>query len=207
MALTAQMTNVAARWLANPSPPVSRARTFDHTGQRAGPLNEFEFEWPSDIILVDGRNGYQIRVTQAAISGMRAWMRRSERVNGRRVETGGILFGHTDEFLKIIWIDEISGPPPDSVQSSTAFVCGTAGVSEMNAEKIKRTRKSVAFVGMWHTHPGGIPLPSDTDHSAMANLLTSEEFQAKRFLMVIIGADSSRPLISGTVFERADYQQ
>jgi integrative and conjugative element protein (TIGR02256 family) len=138
---------------------------------------------------------------------MRSWMRRSERVNGRRVETGGILFGHTDEFLKIIWVDEISGPPPDSIQSATAFVCGTAGVSEMNAEKIKRTRKSVAFVGMWHTHPGEMPLPSETDYSAMAKLLTGDEFQAKRFLMMIIGADSSRPLLSGTVFERADYQQ
>ncbi|MDH6257502.1 ThiF family adenylyltransferase [Bradyrhizobium sp. BR13661] len=207
MALTALMTNVASRWLANPSHVAARARSFDLTGQRTGALNEFEFEWPMDIVLVDGRNGYQIRVTQAALAGMRAWMRRSERVNGRRVETGGILFGHADEFLKILWVDEISGPPPDSLQSPTAFVCGTAGVSEMNAEKTKRTRKSVAFVGMWHTHPGGIPLPSDTDYSAMANLLTSEEFQAKRFLMIIVGADSSRPLISGTVFERADYQQ
>ncbi|NOJ48531.1 ThiF family adenylyltransferase [Bradyrhizobium archetypum] len=206
MALTALMTNVASRWLAYPSMVVARARSFDLTGQRTGGLNEFEFEWPSDIILVDGRNSYQIRVTQTALSGMRAWMRKSERVNGRRVETGGILFGHVDEFLKIVWVDEISGPPPDSVQSSTAFVCGTAGVSEVNAEKTKRTRKSVAFVGMWHTHPGGIPLPSDTDYSAMTNLLTSDEFQAKRFLMIIIGADSSRPLISGTVFERADYQ-
>lgn len=207
MALTAQMTNVASRWLASPSPAVSRARSFDLTGSRTGAVREFEFEWPHDIILTDGRNGYQIRVGQAALSGMRAWMRRSERVNGRRVETGGVLFGHTDEYLKIIWVDEISGPPPDSIQSSAAFVCGTAGVSEMNAEKTKRTRKSVAFVGMWHTHPGGIPLPSDTDYSAMANLLTGDEFQAKRFLMVIIGADSLRPLISGTVFERADYQQ
>jgi hypothetical protein len=41
----------------------------------------------------------------------------------------------------------------------------------------------------------------------MAKLLTGDEFQEKRFLMVIIGADSSRPIISGTVFERADYQQ
>jgi integrative and conjugative element protein (TIGR02256 family) len=205
MALTALMTNVASRWLANPSPAVSRARSFDLTGQRTGA--EFEFEWPSDIILIDGRNGYQIRVTQAALSGMRAWMRKSERVNGRRVETGGILFGHADEFLKILWVDEISGPPPDSLQSSTAFVCGTAGVSDMNAEKTKRTGKSVAFVGMWHTHPGGIPFPSDTDYSAMANLLTSDEFHPKRFLMIIIGADSSRPLISGTVFERTDYEQ
>jgi hypothetical protein len=163
MALTAQMTNVASQWLASPSLVVSRARSFDMTRRRPGAVRDFEFEWPSDIVLTDGRNGYQTRVSQAALSGMRAWMRRSERVNGRRVETGGILFGHTDEFLRIIWVDEISGPPPDSIQSSTAFVCGTAGVSELNAEKTKRTRKSVAFVGMWHTHPGGMPLPSGTD--------------------------------------------
>lgn len=206
MALTAQMTNVASRWLADPS-AASRARSFDLTGQRTGALREFEFEWLGDIILPDGNHDYQVRVSQPALSGMRAWMRRSERVNGRRIETGGILFGHTDEFLKIIWVDEISGPPPDSIQSTTAFVCGTAGVSELNAEKVKRTRKSVAFVGMWHTHPGGIPLPSDTDYGAMAKLLTDDQFQAKRFLMIIIGADSSRPLISGTVFERADYQR
>lgn len=114
------------------------------------------------------------------------------------METGGILFGHT-AFLKIIWVDEISGPPPDSLQSCEAFVCGTAGVSEMNDEKEKRTRKSVSFVGMWHTHPLGIPLPSNTDLGAMANLLTGGQFQAKRFLMGIAGGDSSRPLISGTV--------
>ena len=206
MALTAQMTNIASRWLANPSPAVSRAQSFDLTGERTGALREFEFDWPSDIILRDGLNGYQIRVSQAALSGMRSWMRRSERVNGRRVETGGILFGHTDEFLKIIWVDEISGPPPDSIQSAAEFVCGTGGLAEMNAEKIKRTRKSVAFVGMWHTHPGGMPLPSETDYGAMAKLLTGDQFQAKRFLMMIIGADSSLPIISGTVFERADYQ-
>jgi Prokaryotic E2 family A/ThiF family/Prokaryotic homologs of the JAB domain len=181
MALVAQMTNVASRWLANPSPVVSRARSFDLTGRRTDALREFEFDWPSDIILRDGLNGYQIRVSQAALSGMCSWMRRSERVNGRRVETGGILFGHTDEFLKIIWVDEISGPPPDSIQSATAFVCGTAGVSEMNAEKIKRTKKSVAFVGMWHTHPGGMPLPSDTDYGAMAILLTGGRISGKAF--------------------------
>ena len=101
MALVAQMTNVASRWLANPSPAVSRARSFDQTGERTGALREFEFDWPSDIILRDGLNGYQIRVSQAALSGMRSWMRRSERVNGRRVETGGILFGHTDDREKL----------------------------------------------------------------------------------------------------------
>jgi proteasome lid subunit RPN8/RPN11 len=206
LGLTAEMTNVASEWLADLNLGMSRVRSFDKTDQQGGRKREFAFEWPADAVLTDGRHGYQIRFGRAVLSGMRAWMRRSERVRGKRVETGGILFGHVDPFLKIIWVDEVSGPPPDSLQSPFAFVCGTEGVAGLNAEKEKRTRKSVSFVGMWHTHPGGIPWPSETDYGAMATLLTSDKFQAKRFLMVIIGADSSRPIISGTVFERADYQ-
>ena len=206
LALTAQMTNVASRWLADFETRIARARSFDTTGPKVGAMREFALEWPADLVLPDGRHGYQVRIGQGALSSMRAWMRRSERVRGKRVETGGVLFGHADPFLKIIWVDEVSGPPPDSVQSPTAFVCGTAGVAEMNAEKELRTRKSVCFVGMWHTHPGGMPWPSETDYGAMAKLLTDDQFKAKRFLMVIIGANSARPIMSGTVFERTDFQ-
>ncbi|MBS0533098.1 MAG: ThiF family adenylyltransferase [Proteobacteria bacterium] len=206
MALTAQMTNVAGEWLAEPDRTFARARSFDLAGPKGGSAREFAFDWQADIILRDGRHGYQVRISRAAMSAMRGWMRRSERVRGRRDETGGVLFGHFDPFLKVVWVDEVSGPPPDSVQSPTAFICGTAGVAEMNEEKRKRTRDAVAFVGMWHTHPGGMPWPSPTDRSAMAELLTSDLFKANRFLMVIIGAEASQPIISGTVFERADYQ-
>jgi hypothetical protein len=205
LALTARMMNAASEWLTNPTIAL-RARSFDMTGPHGGAAREFEFSWPADSILPDGRNGYQIRVSQAALSGVFAWVRSSTRTRGRRVETGGLLFGHVDEFLKIIWVDEISGPPPDSVHSASAFVCGTAGVAELNEEKEKRTRKSVSFVGMWHTHPLDLPRPSSTDYSAMAKLLTGNAFEAKRFLMMIIGEDASTPLISGTVFERSDYQ-
>ena len=206
LALAAQMTNVASEWLANPDRTLARARSFDLQGPKRGPMREFALEWPTDIVLQDSRHCYQIRITQGAMSAMRGWMRRSERVRSRRDETGGVLFGHLDPFLRVVWVDEVSGPPPDSVQSPHAFVCGTSGIAEMNAEKEHRTRKSVSFIGMWHTHPGGMPWPSPTDYGAMAQLLTGDQFQANRFLMVIIGAESSQPIISGTVFERADYQ-
>ena len=206
LALTSQMTNVASEWLASSDRTLARARTFDLPGPRTGRMREFAFEWPADIVLRDSRHGYQVRITQAAMSAMQGWMRRSERMRGRRDETGGVLFGHFDTYLKVVWIDEVSGPPPDSVQSPSGFVCGTAGVTDMNIEKESRTRESVSFVGMWHTHPGGMPWPSPTDYGAMAKLLTGDQFKGKRFLMVIIGADASHPIISGTVFERADYQ-
>ena len=39
--------------------------------------------------------------------------------------------------------------------------------------------------------------PSDTDYSAMANLLTSEEFEAKRFLMTLSGLTHRGPSFRG----------
>lgn len=206
LALTAPMINVAGEWLAEPEKTLARARSIDLPGPKTGSMREFALEWPADVVLRDSRHGYQVRVTQAAMSAMRGWMRRSERVRGRQDETGGVLFGHFDTYLKIVWIDEVSGPPPDSAQSPCGFVCGTAGVATMNTEKESRTRGSVSFVGMWHTHPGAMPWPSPTDYGAMAKLLTGDQFKGNRFLMMIIGADAANPIISGTVFERTDYQ-
>jgi proteasome lid subunit RPN8/RPN11 len=115
-----------------------------------------------------------------------------------------VLFGQIDEFLRVIWIDEVSGPPPDSVASADGFICGVAGVAEMNAEKIARTRRSVAFIGMWHTHPGGKPRPSPVDRSAMRELLGSPNFHGRHFLMLIVGGSASSPNIAGSLFDRHD---
>jgi hypothetical protein len=208
LGLTARMTNVAASWLADQKSQRHRSYAINLSNRRAatGLPQELEFNWPPDDFVVDQRHSYQIRLSRAARTAMLSWIRRSERMNGPRVETGGILFGYADDFLKVIWIDEVSGPPPDSHASPMAFVCGTAGVSEMHAEKLKRTRGLVRFMGMWHTHPRSGPVPSQTDRGAMEKLLEGDDFLGRRFLMVIVGGTAGNPIISGNVFERADYR-
>lgn len=207
MGLTARMINMAASWLARDSPgPRAFAVDLSGGGLATGPARELEFTWRPHRVLQDGRNGYEIRISYEATAAMLGWIRRSERMEGRRVETGGILFGEVDELLKVVWIDEVSGPPADSESSSVGFLCGTAGVREMNAEKAKRTTGSVSFVGMWHTHPLGMPIPSVTDLGAMERLLGGEAtYLGRRFLMVIVGGTSKLPLVSASVFQRSDY--
>lgn len=207
LGLTARMTNMAASWLSS-NAPGSRTFAIDLSGGglATGPARELEFTWRPCHVLKDGRHGYEVRLSHEASAAMLAWIRRSERVQGRRVETGGILFGEVDELLKITWIDEVSGPPPDSVSSPEGFLCGTAGVQEMNAEKANRTSGSVSFVGMWHTHPLGMPQPSRTDLGAMDRLLGGDSsYCGRRFLMVIVGGTSRLPIVSASVFQRADY--
>lgn len=207
LGLTAKMSNMAAFWLfSDASGPRAFALDVSAGDLMAGSPRELAFTWRPHRVLKDGRHGYEIRIGHEANAQTLAWIRRSERVEGKRVETGGVLFGEVDELLKVIWIDEVSGPPPDSVASPEGFLCGTAGVQEMNVEKAKRTSGSVSFIGMWHTHPLGLPNPSTTDLGAMQQLLGAEEaYLGRRFLMVIVGGTSSRPILSGSVFQRSDY--
>ena len=205
--LTSRMTNVASSWLAKDAPP-PRAFAIDLSGDglATGASREIGLEWRPDRVLLDGHHGYQIRMAEEALAAMLAWTRRSERVRGNKVETGGVLFGEIDELLKVIWVDEVSGPPPDSLASPEGFLCGTAGVADMNAEKVKRTRGSTSFVGMWHTHPQASPKPSTTDLRAMQQLLgTKVNFLGRCFLMMILGGTSEAPDVSATVFQRSDY--
>ncbi|OAJ52494.1 hypothetical protein A6V36_13885 [Paraburkholderia ginsengiterrae] len=205
--LTGRMLNVAAGWLASGTDEHARGfgmQPSEAPRVRADEPPEAEYSWPSDDVLVDPRHGYQIRLAPAAKSAMLGWMRKSERMWGPTPETGGILFGEIDRFLKIVWITAVSGPPPDSQASPVGFICGTRGVAEMNAEQTSRTRGSVAFIGMWHTHPGSQPDPSHTDRSAMVRLFEGTDFQAHQFLMLIVGGSAKAPLIAGNVFDRDD---
>ncbi|MFG1352357.1 ThiF family adenylyltransferase [Xanthobacter autotrophicus] len=205
--LTSRMTNVAASWLTVDAPaPRAFAMDLSGDGLATGPAREIGFEWRPHHVILDGQHGYQIRMSEEARAAVLAWIRRSERVRGKTVETGGVLFGEVDELLKVIWVDEVSGPPPDSLASPEGFLCGTAGVADMNAEKIKRSSGSVSFVGMWHTHPQALPIPSKTDLGAMKELLgQGTGFLGRRFLMLIVGGTSKAPFVSATVFQRSDY--
>jgi integrative and conjugative element protein (TIGR02256 family) len=209
LALTARMINMASSWLAeNDNAP--RGFALDLSGPRVanGTAREVEMVWKPYIVLPEGRHRYEVRLSHEAGRSLLSWMRRSERVHGKRTETGGILFGQMDDFLKVIWIAEVSGPPPDSIASPEGFVCGTSGVEALHKERSKRTSGSVTFIGMWHTHPQGLPIPSSTDLGAMKGLFQDNgSYQGRRFLMLIAGGTSARPILSVGMFERSEYAE
>ena len=205
--LTARMVNMASKWLAS-AEAIPQVFAIDLSGDNAadGSPCETEIDLLRPIAFLDGLHGYEVRLSEDALKSMLAWTRRAERIHKDQTETGGVLFGQIDEFLRIAWIDEASGPPPDSLASPEGFVCGTAGLEAMNEEKITRSTGSVAFVGMWHTHPEGLPIPSITDLRAMRDLLKEGgDYQGRNFLMLIIGGTATHPIFLARLYERADY--
>jgi integrative and conjugative element protein (TIGR02256 family) len=138
---------------------------------------------------------------------MQAWARRSAKDFGEKAETGGVLFGGRDNACRVIWVSEVIGPPPDSDSSHDHFICGIHGVAEANEEKRRRTRGSVQYIGMWHTHPTSPPIPSATDFMAMHKLVSVDGPATPKHLLLILGSGPEQPLgqLSGFLFSKADF--
>ena len=115
-------------------------------------------------------------------------------------ETGGVLFGFRDDYLKIVWVVAAAGPPADSEASATNFVCGVDGVAEKARDWQNNTHSLVGFVGTWHSHPVSGPTPSVTDLHAMEDLLKQSGSPMHRLLLTIVGYSASTPEFGTFVF-------
>ena len=143
-------------------------------------------QWGPDIITVDGTSGYEVRLSPAAVTEMRTEARRGARVRGPRIETGGMLLGAFDDAAGVIYVDRVTGPPPDSFLSATYFQHGQAGTREAVRARLESSRAMTGFAGYWHTHPGGCATPSPTDEEGMASVVTPAG-RRQRALMIIMG--------------------
>ena len=172
---------------------------FLRVGQRHA-----SFTWRRDHTFLDHRLGYQIRVSPSAWREMWGWINHSTRTNEPDVETGGLLFGRRDDAAKVIWVDEVLGPPPDSEASADQFICGVDGTHDAADEKARRSGSELQFVGMWHTHPVSSPEPSGRDLVGMAKLLSSAPNPPALSLLVIVGRVHDVEGRTGVYVFRAD---
>ena len=163
-----------------------------------------QFSWQPDLVSPDPRRGYDIRISRSAWDEMRAAIDQNKQKRSPKVETGGLLFGRRDDASKVIWVDEATGPPPESVHRRDLFVCGTEGTRAANEERKSRTRAAVQYVGMWHTHPESAPSPSEKDLAGMRKMLSSTCLAPSRALLTIIGTPHDSPSVGTYVFDRSD---
>jgi predicted acylesterase/phospholipase RssA/predicted ThiF/HesA family dinucleotide-utilizing enzyme/proteasome lid subunit RPN8/RPN11 len=206
-ALAASLLNIAASDLKSGAAPATAhfITQFHSVRVEEDERPEVSFRWDPDFVHADSHKGYELRITPGAWGQMLAWMSQRERLDGPEVETGGLLFGKREDTLRTIWVTEVIGPPPDSSASSGHFLCGVIGVVEAHEQRKRLTRGEVQYVGSWHTHPCGLPLPSRTDVGAMAQILAEGALPPRSHLMLIVGGQNDNPLLGGFVFERSDF--
>lgn len=206
-ALAAALLNLTAMELNSQSAPAVAHLLAQHSGLGSDSSTHKRFDWPADQILDEPSSSYQVRLAATAWSEMQGWIAANNRTRGNEVETGGLLFGERNELLKIVWVDDLSGPPPDSSHSRAGFVCGTNGTAELAREKVDRTRGLVRFCGMWHTHPNELPVPSTTDLNGIEQLIQAVHTSRGRQLMLIVGGNaSSGHNLASYLFNREDFE-
>ncbi len=149
-------------------------------------------------------HGFTTFVSPEAWRGVETEIRRIARTHSDRVETGGLMLGEVDEAHRTIWIDRVTGPPPDSEASPERFLCGVEGTREIVARAAAASGGSSRFVGIWHTHPVSKGRPSDVDMQAMVQLLLLQNRPPRRTAMLIVGHSATEPLPAVFLFRRKD---
>jgi hypothetical protein len=144
---------------------------------------------------------YEVRVAGQVFHTARGWVQQNNRLRSPQHETGGLLWGLWDDAVGVIWIFDASGPPPDSLHDPGHFVCGTIGTLDEHKRRNARSRGTEGFVGFWHTHPGMLPVQSDTDIFGMSKLVATVGDDRKRALMIIFGRRATRPAAGLYVYE------
>lgn len=175
--------------------------TFMSTPSSMSPFTSVDLSFRPDFILQDAFCGYEVRFSPSATAEMYAWVRKSERI-APGDETGGLLFGERDDALRVLWVSDVLGPPSDSKSSPLGFVCGVAGVDEATASIRNRSRGASRPVGMWHTHPGGAPTPSQTDFEGMSQIIDRADRSLPKQLLVIVGNSSPKHAAGAFVYDR-----
>lgn len=193
--LSARLLNSIARALASADD--------QHTGagwlcEEAGPVHGFT--WSRDHVFKASQGGYSVRVSSLAAREMRGWARRSARIAGPKVETGGLVFGELNEAAGVLWVTDVEGPPPDSHAAEDHFTCGTEGMKEAVASRDSRFRGSVACIGTWHTHPVSPPHPSHIDVCAVTQLLAETDTVRRSCLLLILSGSPEHPYLGAHVF-------
>lgn len=67
-------------------------------------------------------------------------------------ETGGVLWGRTNEALGAIYVVDLLEAPPDSKRTATSFELGTQGLEFLKTHQAKQTHGHLHCVGTWHSH-------------------------------------------------------
>lgn len=99
-------------------------------------------------------------------------------------ETGGLLLGYWggDEVV----VTTITGPGPDARHGRTWFEPDSSWQADQLAHLYRDSGRVVTYLGDWHTHPGGAPLPSRRDRKTLRRIRSTPEARAPRPLMGIV---------------------
>jgi integrative and conjugative element protein (TIGR02256 family) len=105
------------------------------------------------------------------------------------IETGGILIGNYTPSLDVAVIDEVTNAPIDSKSGTSWFLRGVQGLqSKLHLFWLSSNKHY--YLGEWHYHPHGLPVPSRTDIDQMIRIATSKKYKCPEPVLLLAGGNT-----------------
>ncbi len=121
-------------------------------------------------------------LVEGAINQMRQFEQRS----WWESEAGGILLGRhlldTDDIV----VDEVTTPQNSDRRSRYSFFRSKRH-GAIAQERWKDEASTLAYLGLWHTHPEPDPTPSGVDRNDWAQAMSSDTFHGNQLFFPIVG--------------------
>jgi len=111
----------------------------------------------------------------------------------RRRETGGALFGFLDG--EDVVVACAYGPGPRARHRARSFEPHRGTTEGLMAAVRATSKQRYRFLGSWHTHPGGVAVPSGRDTQTAAEIAGHAEVLLPSPLLII---QATRPKVRGS---------
>jgi len=149
---------------------------------------------PSDRVVMDSGQPYEVRIDQDAMETIRGYVRAS--VNGRipgAGHTGGLLIGQFDSACRIAWVSRATGLPPGSTVDPLRMSLDNSEVRDFLQAQSSGSGGMLTLIGCWHTHRGGSAEPSGTDRETMRHMAAGPSWRSAPALLLVLSvpADGS----------------
>lgn len=117
-------------------------------------------------------------------------------------EVGSPLFGSYSDDGHEARVSGIGPLSPDSRGTRSTFSRGVRGLREFFANLFKNSQGRMHYVGEWHSHPNGAPIPSGTDDANMMAIARDPKAECPECIEIIVGISAQTTEKSVYVYSR-----
>lgn len=134
-----------------------------------------------NVVYRFGTDGRLI-FTEAAIHQLRQHVQHTD----RQPEAGGTLLGrHLLDSPNLV-VDEITVPQRKDKRRRFSFFRSKSH-NDLAYQRWRETKGTMAYLGLWHTHPEPAPTPSQTDLKDWENASRGDSYEGDRLFFIIVG--------------------
>lgn len=118
------------------------------------------------------------------------------------METGTALVGSYSDDGHDAVVTELAPLTADSRGERFTFHRGVAGLRRFLRSVFRKSAGRTHYVGEWHSHPGGAPVPSPTDEENAMEISVDPKAQCAECILVILGLNDQTVELGIYVFSQ-----